>query len=131
MKARIPKSFDALPKAQKEAVAEFVRDTAKQIATTAFERGLRSTITMMVKMSCIILHEQYGFGKTRLMQFLTAWQKQFPRELDLLERGERTAYHEAMMCQLFGDPKLLDSYMDYIYQRMEELERKSEEANKT
>lgn len=127
MKSRIPTAFDRLPKAQKIGVTEY----AKKVAAEAYEVALRSTITMMVKMSCIILHEQYGFGKTRLMQYLTAWQKQFPRELALLERGERTAYHEDMMFRLFGDPKLLDSYMDYIYQRMEELERKSEEANKT
>lgn len=62
MKARLPKSYLDLPKREKEAIDNLVKDEINRMLDEE-EVVLFSQYT---KMMCIVLHDYFGFGENRL-----------------------------------------------------------------
>lgn len=62
MKARLPKSYLDLPKREKEAIDNLVASEVDRMLTEE-EVVL---FTQYTKMMCIVLHDYYGFGESRL-----------------------------------------------------------------
>ena len=77
MKARLPKSWDRLPKHEKDIINRVMTDeVVKQVCHEQAELQ-----KIWLKMACIVLHRNFGFGRKRCMLFLAG-------EIDKIFRKE-------------------------------------------
>lgn len=97
MKARIPKSWDRLPKAQKEAIADYM----KEIVTKQEDKDMRIMLDLYIKMVCLTLHDAFGFGEKRLTMFLGNHKRLFRRQHKMVLDGTQIDYLNERMAKIF------------------------------
>lgn len=73
MKARLPKSWESLPKREKQIIADYMQKISNDIIDE--EEDLIQKIWL--QWACIVLHEAFGFGKDRCIMFLGNWKKMY------------------------------------------------------
>lgn len=83
MKARIPKSFTQLPQSEKDIINQVVtEEVIKQVHHNQAELQ-----KIWLKMACIVLHNNFGFGRDRCLLFLANWREMY-RQNSMLEGEE-------------------------------------------
>lgn len=108
MKARIPKSWDKLPYKQKEKLTDYMKEVALEAATNQFNQDVRIILEQYLKMSCIILHDAFGFGEKRCRMYLGNHRRMFAKQYKLVRDGKQEAYLDGRMAEIFkkdGYPK--------------------------
>ena len=73
MKARLPKSWESLPKREKQIITDYMQKVCVDMVDE--EEDLIQKIWL--QWACIVLHESFGFGKDRCIMFLGNWKKMY------------------------------------------------------
>lgn len=110
MKVRLPKSWDRLPKSEKEIINQVMTD--KVIKQVCHEQAELQKIWL--QMACIVLHKNFGFGKKRLLIFLGVWREMYRINTKLGCREEQTNYLAGELDKIFGKGGYPYEYIDRL-----------------
>lgn len=97
MRAKIPKSWEQLSRAQKEVIADYM----KEIAAKQTEKDARIMLDIYIKMVCVTLHDAFGFGEKRLTMFLGNHRRLFHRQQKMVQNGTQLEYMDKRMAEIF------------------------------
>ena len=97
MKANIPKSWNSLPRHEKEAIKKLMTE---QVVEIVDEEEKQMQVVWM-KMCCILLHEIYGFGEIRLLRFIARWKRMYARNKRYATNEGRDEWLDGEMKKLF------------------------------
>lgn len=106
MKVRLPKSWDRLPQSEKETIAAVKEQEINQYFAKLQKNWLR--------LSCIVLHNNFGFGKDRCMLYLANWKEMYRLNAKLGSDAEQQAWLEAEMDKIFGEGNYPYEYIDKL-----------------
>lgn len=113
MKPNMPRSWLTLPKKEKDAITkaatEFIEDKVNHE-----EAELQK---IWIQFACIVLHDAFGFGKSRLMLFIGNWKRMYRRNKKLNGYDEQTAFLKEEMEKIFGKDGFPYEWLD----KLEEL----------
>ena len=97
MKCNMPKSFNQLPKSERE----LIQNALNQQLTHLVDKEEAEVQEIWIKLACINLHETFGFGEERLLRFIAAWNRIYRRNERLQTKAEQTAWLDAEMAKCF------------------------------
>lgn len=97
MKVRTPKPWDRLPKSQREAIADYMKEVLFQHE----EKDMRIMLDLYIKMACVVLHDAFGFGEKRLNMFLGNHKRLFHRQHKMVKDGTQIEYLNGRMNEIF------------------------------
>lgn len=97
MKARVPRPWESLPKAQKDRIEEH----AKDIAMEYVQKDLRLMLDLYIKMVCVTLHDAFGYGEKRLNMFLGNHKMLFREQIKKVHDNTQIAYLNKRMDEIF------------------------------
>lgn len=97
MRANIPKSWNSLPKKEKEAISDWLQKITKEQC----EKDMRIVLDRYIKMVCLTLHDAFGFGEKRLMMFLGNHKRLFHRQHKMVKDGTQIEYLDRRMTEIF------------------------------
>lgn len=104
MKARVPVSFNNLPKREKEIIHEILtQEIVKQVCHEQAELQ-----KIWLQFACIVLHKNFGFGKKRCLLFLANWREMYRLNSHIEGKEEQTDFLATEMEKIFrkeGFPK--------------------------
>lgn len=110
MKVRLPKSFLNLPPSEKDAINRAMTD--KVVNQVVQEQAQLQKIWL--KMACIVLNRNFGFGRKRLLIFLGVWREMYRINSKLGNEAEQTAYLTAELNKIFGEGGYPSEYIDKL-----------------
>lgn len=110
MKVRMPKSWDRLPPSEKKIIAQ-----VKEDEINANFAKLQKNWLML---SCIVLHNNFGFGRKRLLLYLANWREVYRINSKLGSDEEQQAWLRGEMDKIFGKGNYPYEYID----KLEEME---------
>jgi hypothetical protein len=93
MKAIMPKSWDRLPKSQKDKIADVMEEQ--------MEKQMVVILDAFLKMSCSVLHDGFGFGQDRLMCYLGNYYAVFEKHCKLVKDGTQFEVLNEEMRKIF------------------------------
>ena len=88
MKVKIPKSYKDLSYDDQQDLKKFTQDVALEAAEKMLERDSRIMLDIYMKMVCLVLHDNFGFGEKRLRMFIGGHKRLFNRQVKLVQRGD-------------------------------------------
>lgn len=97
MKCNLPKSYNQLPKAEKDAIQEALNEQLGHLV----DKEHAEVQEIWIKLACVLLHENFGFGEERLNRFIAAWNKIYRRNERTHTKSEQTAWLDAEMAKCF------------------------------
>ena len=68
MKCNLPRSYNQLPQAEKDAIQEAFNEQLNHL----LDKEEAEVQEIWIKLACILLHENFGFGEQRLSRFIIA-----------------------------------------------------------
>ena len=71
MKCNIPTSFNKLPKSERDAIQNALNEELNHL----LDKEEAEVQEIWIKLACILLHEQFGFGEKRLGRFIAGWHR--------------------------------------------------------
>ena len=123
MKVKIPKSYKQLSHTDQQDLKKFTQDVALEAAEKMLERDSRIMLDIYMKMVCLVLHDNFGFGEKRLRMFIGGHKRLFNRQVKLVQRGEQLQYLNQRMAEIFkkdGFPqKFIDDLLGEVEVRVE------------
>jgi hypothetical protein len=102
----MPKSWDRLPKSQKDKIADVMMEQ--------MEKQMVVVLDAFLKMSCSVLHDGFGFGQDRLMCYLGNYYSVFEKHCDLVRNGKQIEVLDEEMRRIFRR----SGYPDEFFQSM-------------
>lgn len=113
MKARLPKSWHSLSPNEKEII--------NQVMTEEVEKQVNHSQAELQKIwlqfACIVLHNNFGFGKDRCLLFLANWREMYRLNSKLANREAQDKFLETEMESIFGK----DGYPKEYINKLEEM----------
>ena len=110
MKARLPKSWDRLPKHEKDIINRVMTDeVVKQVLHEEAELQ-----KIWLQFACIVLNRCFGFGKRRLLHFLANWKEMYRINTKRDSREAQTEYLAGEMEKIFGKDGYPTEYIDKL-----------------
>lgn len=97
MKCNLPKSWNQLPKSEKDLIQA---ELNKQL-NLLVDKEEAEVQEIWIKLACILLHENFGFGEERLLRFIAAWNKIYRRNGRVQTKSEQTAWLDGEMAKCF------------------------------
>lgn len=97
MKCNMPRSFNQLPKSERELIQNALNEQLTQLV----DKEEAEVQEIWIKLACINLHETFGFGEERLMRFIAAWNRVYRRNERVQTKAEQTAWLDAEMAKCF------------------------------
>lgn len=93
MKAIIPRGFKRLkPSDQKKLM---------DLAEAQVSKNCTIMLDIYLKMSCMVLHEAFGFGEERLNRYLGNYRRLFRKHAKLVKNGEQIEFIDSKMRKIF------------------------------
>ena len=93
MKAIMPKSWDRLPKSQKDKIVDVMEEQ--------MEKQFVFMLDALIKISCSVLHDGFGFGQDRLMCYLGNYHAAFEKHAELVKAGKQVEVLDEEMRKIF------------------------------
>ena len=93
MKAIIPRGFKRLKPSDQKKLMDLAEAQVHHNCTIMLDKYL--------KMSCIVLHEAFGFGEERLNRFLGNYRRVFRMHAKLVKKGEQDAFLDRKIRGIF------------------------------
>ena len=90
MKAKIPKSWFSLPKAEQEAIKNAITEQFNDELNRLLDEEDAKLLKIYMKLCCIVLHNNFGWGEGRCSQFLGSW-KSISRRLKKMQTEKEQA----------------------------------------
>jgi hypothetical protein len=106
MKVRLPKSWHRLPQSEKEKIAE-----VKEQEINQYYAKLQKNWLML---SCIVLHNNFGFGKKRCLLYLANWREVYRLNAKLGSDEAQQAWLRGEMDRIFGKGNYPYEYIDKL-----------------
>lgn len=97
MKCNLPKSFNQLPKAERDAIQNALNEQLSHLV----DKEHAEVQEIWIKLACILLHENFGFGEERLNRFIAAWHRIYRRNERLQTKSAQTAWLDEEMAKCF------------------------------
>ena len=114
MKARIPRAYASLPKRQQQNIADYATKIALDAAREQEEKDCRIILDLYMKMTCLILHDAFGFGEKRLNYFIANHRRLFAQQSKLVRKGEQLAYMDKRMAEIFRKNGFPQEFIDNL-----------------
>lgn len=112
MKARIPKAYASLPKRQQQNIADYATKIALDAAREQEQKDARIILDLYMKMTCLILHDAFGFGERRLNRFIGNHRRLFVQQTKLVSKGEQIDYMNKRMAEIFPKDGFPQEFID-------------------
>ncbi len=113
MKVRLPKSFNQLPQREKEIINQVMtEEVVKQVCHEQAELQ-----KIWLQMACIVLHQNFGFGKKRCLLFLANWREMYRLNSRIEGKAEQESFLAGEIDKIFGKSGYPTEYVD----KLEEL----------
>lgn len=110
MKARLPKSWDRLPQSEKDVISKVMSDEV--IRQVCHEQAELQKIWL--QMACIVLHNNFGFGKKRCLLFLANWREMYRLNSKLEGKAEQEEFLAGEIEKIFGKGGYPKEYIDKL-----------------
>lgn len=114
MKARIPKEWEKLSQRDRDKLKAFTQKIALEAAEKQLEIDGRIMLDIYMKMACLVLHDAFGFGERRLLQFVGNHKRLFYRQAKLVEKGEQLKYLNQRMSEIFKNDGYPQEFVDSL-----------------
>ena len=118
MKARLPKAWESLPPAQRNAIVEHARNVAREQT----EKDARIMLDLYIKMVCKTLHDVFGLGEKRLYLFLGHHQRLFKQQAKMVQDGTQLDYLNDEMAKIFRKSGFPEKFFDSMLGPVEKEE---------
>ena len=112
MKVRIPKSYKQLSHTDQQDLKKFTQDVALEAAEKMLERDARIMLDIYMKMTCLVLHDAFGFGEKRLRMYIGNHKRLFERQVKLVQKGEQLQYLNKRMEEIFKKDGFPQNFVD-------------------
>lgn len=110
MKARLPKSWDRLPKHEKDIINRVMTDeVVKQVLHEEAELQ-----KIWLKMACIVLHRNFGFGRKRCLLFLANWREMYRQNSRLESKEDQERFLAGEIDKIFRKEGYPTEYVDKL-----------------
>lgn len=110
MKARLPKSWDTLPESEKRIISKVMTD--KVVEMVAHEQAELQKIWL--KMACIVLNRNFGFGRKRCMLFLANWREMYRQNTRFGSSEAQAEYLAKEIDRIFRKEGYPTEYVDKL-----------------
>lgn len=110
MKVRMPKSWERLPQSEKDKINEVMTEHVYELVDKDFCK-LQKT---WLKFACIVLHNNFGFGRRRLLCFLGNWREIYRYNASLKTPEEQAVWLDREMDKIFGRGGYPKEYIDKL-----------------
>ena len=108
MKVRLPKSYGELSQRDKDIINQVMTDEVyKQV-----DHNMVELQKIWLQYACIVLHNNFGFGKERCLLFLANWREVYRHNNTLQNKAEQTAYLTEEMNRIFGEGGYPKEFID-------------------
>lgn len=114
MKAKIPKAYSSLSKKAQQNIADYATKIALDAAREQEEKDARIILDLYMKMTCLILHDAFGFGERRLNRFIANHRRLFVQQSKLVKKGEQLDYMNKRMAELFKKDGFPQEFIDNL-----------------
>ena len=98
MKTIMPKPFERLSNGDKQAIYRAV----SRLANEQIDKEEAEMQKIWLQMACIVLHNGFGFGKSRLLQIIGNWKRMYRVNAKLGNYKEQQKYLRDEMEKIFG-----------------------------
>lgn len=112
MRVRVPKSFNRLPKSEKDKINEVM--TQEVIKQVCHEQAELQKIWL--QMACIVLHKNFGFGKKRCLLFLANWREMYRLNSKIEGEKEQADFLATELDKIFRKDGYPKEYVDKLEQ---------------
>lgn len=126
MKVRVPKEWKALPLSQKARLEEYCKEVAYEAARRQEEHDCRVILDIYMKMTCLVLHQAFGFGEKRLRMYIGNHKRLFARQVKLVAKGEQLEYLDREMAKIFRKDGFPQEFIDDMLGEVKTPEVKAE-----
>lgn len=113
MKANMPRSWWNLPVSERESLKKVLSDQVYEIVNKE-EAELQE---VWIKLACILLHETFGFGETRLLRFIARWDRVYRKNARNIDKADQTAWLEAEMRKCFPRGGFPQERIDHLKEK--------------
>ena len=110
MKVKIPRSFESLPQSEKDKINEVLTEEVEDRVNADFIRLQRTWL----KFACIVLHNNFGFGKRRAMLFLANWREIYRYNATLKTPDAQAVWLDQEMNKIFGKEGYPEGFVDKL-----------------
>lgn len=114
MKAKIPKAYSSLSKKAQQNIADYATKIALDAAREQEEKDARIILDLYMKMTCLILHDAFGFGERRLNRFIANHRRLFVQQSKLVKKGEQLDYMNKRMAEIFKKDGFPQEFIDNL-----------------
>lgn len=114
MKCNLPTSFNKLPKSERDAIQDALNVQLNHLVDKE-EAELQE---IWIKLACILLHENFGFGEQRLDRFIIAWNRIYRRNARTGTKTEQTAWLEEEMKKCFPKNGFPQCRIDHLKEKV-------------
>lgn len=113
MNAKVPKSYINLPKSERAIIDKLVSDEiSKQV-----DKEEAKLQKIWIQLACIILHEAFGFGKTRCLIFLGNWKRIYKKNNKFSCEEEQEEYLRKEIDSIFGEGGYPHGWIDSLEEK--------------
>lgn len=110
MKARLPKSWNQLPRHEKDTINRVMtEEVVKQVLHEEAELQ-----KIWLKFACIILNKYFGFGRKRLLLFLGNWREMYRVNSELDSKEEQSSFIDTEIDRIFRKEGYPTEYVDKL-----------------
>ena len=110
MKVKLPKSWINLPQSEKDIINSVMSEEIEKEVNKNFAKLQK----IWLQFACIVLHNNFGFGKERALLFLANWREAYRINNKLKGEAEQTEYLTAEMNKIFGVGGYPKEYIDKL-----------------
>lgn len=107
MKANMPRSYNSLSPFEKKRIEENV--------DAQYNKDVMIILDIYLKMSCLVLHDAFGFGEKRLTMYLGNYRRLFNKHARLVKRGQQLEQLDKDMQRIFRKSGYPDDFFKSIF----------------
>ena len=110
MKARVPREWENLTKAQKQKVIDYCLSVLREQE----DKDMRIMLDLFIKMSCALNHDLFDHGEKRLNLYIGNFQMMFREQARLVSKGKQLEFLDGRMAKIFRKKGFPQEFVDGI-----------------
>lgn len=97
MKVKIPKSFNELPKSERQSIEDY----CNKIINDSLDKEDAELQVLYMKMTCMILKDNFGMTEDDLLRFIGSWGQIYRKNRKFKTSAEQSEWLETEMKRIF------------------------------